>query len=221
MAHQHSPEHDNDGLLATEALDMASLLEACGNVFLNHPDETVLDSLRIVAQTADNHDFDDIAADDPLRQRYEERLVQTDSPLYVPLFESSIAGSTVDEKGAVHYGPTHDDRTAHVLLRYEELEFDPSTLAGAPDTAERLHPDSIAAELAFLAFLKKEEAASWEMGDHASAVRWHEVARAFSREHPNAWLALAAERLAAGDDDLYARACNLAAEAVVRIAKEE
>ncbi len=221
MAHMHSPEHGNDKLLATEALDMASLLEACENAFLNYPDATVVDSLRVVAQTAGNHDFDDMAADGSLRERYEERFLQTDGPLYVPLTESSITGSTTDEQGAVHYGPAQNDRTSYVLRHYQELEFDPSALIGAAQAVELARPDSIATELAFLVFLKKEEAASWEMGDHASAVRWHEVARAFAREHPNAWLALGAEYLAAGDDDLYARACNLAAETVVRIAKEE
>ncbi|MEI3230813.1 MAG: hypothetical protein V8S24_05910 [Gordonibacter pamelaeae] len=42
--------------------------------------------------------------------------------------------------------------------------------------------------------------------------------RQFAREHANAWLPKAARLLAAGDDDLYARAAALAADAVGSIA---
>ena len=72
-----------------------------------------------------------------------------------------------------------------------------------------------------VAFMKGNEAANWQMGDRASAKRWHEFARTFAREHTNAWVATAAKWLALSDDDFYAKACDLAAETVAAVAKEE
>lgn len=220
MDQQHSAEHDNDKLLASRTLGFAATLEACAAAFLNEPDDEVVGNLKTVAQTLDDHDFDDVAVDEALRQRYADRLFVASSPYYVPLLESCIVGSGVDEHGVVRYGPSQSNRGDHVFRCYKALQFDPAALPGSPLAVQSLKADSLAAELSFLAFMKSNEAASWEMGDHASAERWREFARAFAKEHANTWMAKAAEYLAATDDDFYASACDLAAETVAAIAED-
>lgn len=205
---------------AAEARGFAVTLDTCAAVFLNEPTEQLLDNLRTVAQAVDNADFDDIAVTSELAQRYADRIFVPSSPLYVPLLESCIAGSGVDKDGVLRYGSSQSNRGDHVFRCYKTLEFDPARLVGDPIAVKSLHADSLASELAFLAFMKGGEAQSWEEGNESQATHWHELARRFAKEHPNAWIAKAAERLAVRDNDLYARTCAFAADVVTTIAED-
>ena len=221
MDQQHSVEHADDQARAAEALGFATAFEACAAAFLNEPDEALVEKVRLVAQAVGDHGFDDVVADADLKQRYADRVFVASSPYHVPLLESCIAGSAADEHGVVRYGPSQSNRGDHVFRCYKALQFDIDGLPGSPVAVKSLKADSLAAELAFLAFMKGSEAASLQMGDRASAKRWHEFARTFAREHANAWVATAAKWLALSDDDFYAKACDLAAETVAAVAKEE
>ena len=121
------------------------------------------------------------------------------------------------EIGVVVEGIETQAQADHVLKCYRAVGFDYRALAGFGPAVGSLHPDSLAAELAFMAFLAR--AASEAAGDDpAASGRAAELLCQFAREHANAWLPKAARLLAAGDDDLYARAAALAADAVGSIA---
>ncbi len=167
-----------------------------------------------VAQAVDNHGFDQTVADAALKQRYADRIYVTSSPYHVPLLESCIVGSAADEHGVVRYGPSQSNRGDHVYRCYKTLQFNIEDLPGSPVAVKSLKADSLASELAFLAFMKNNEATSWQMGDRASAQRWHDFARTFAKDHANVWMPTAVKWMAATEDDFYARVCDLAAEAV-------
>ena len=205
---------------AAEARGFAVTLDTCASVFLNEPTEQLLGNLRTVAQAVENPAFDDIAVTPELTQRYADRVFVPSSPNYVPLLESCIAGSGIDKDGVMRYGSSQSNRGDHVFRCYKTLSFDPAQLCGDPIAVKSLHADSLAAELAFLAFMKAGEAQSWDDGDEATATHWHDLAKRFAKEHPNAWVGKAAERLAVRDDDLYARTCAFAAEVVATIAED-
>lgn len=205
---------------AAEARGFAVTLDTCASVFLNEPTSQLIDNLRTVAQAVDNTDFDDIVVTPELVQRYADRIFVSSSPVHVPLLESCIAGSTVDKDGVTRYGSSQSNRGDHVFRCYKTLGFDPAQLAGDPVAVKSLHADSLAAELAFLAFMKAGEAQSWDAGDDAAAHRWHDLAQRFAKEHANAWLPRAADYLRIRADDLYARTCALAADAVATIAED-
>ena len=175
-----------------------------------------MDDVARVAQALGDGRFDGVVADEALRQRYSERFFVPTSPLYVPLSECSVRGAA-EEEGRVRYAPASGAQADHVLNCYRAVGFDSRALAGFGPAVGSLHPDSLAAELAFMAFLARAavEAAG---EDPAASERAAELLCQFAREHANAWLPKAARLLAAGDDDLYARAAALAADAVGSIA---
>ena len=221
MDQQHAAQHADDQACATEALGFAAVFETCASAFLNEPSDALIEKVRLVAQAVDNHGFDQTVADAALKQRYADRIYVTSSPYHVPLLESCIVGSAADEHGVVRYGPSQSNRGDHVYRCYKTLQFNIEDLPGSPVAVKSLKADSLASELAFLAFMKNNEATSWQMGDRASAQRWHDFARTFAKDHANVWMPTAVKWMAATEDDFYARVCDLAAEAVAAVAKED
>lgn len=199
----------SDTLQETPALPDQALLgyavvaEVCAEGLLNEPTPDVLDDLRRVAQALGDARFDGIEADGTLRQRYYDRLFVSSSPHYVPLVESSIT-KRVSSNGRLIYGPMSSARGDHVLACYHEVGFDYRTLPGYDMAVRTLRPDSLAAELAFLAELARAAADS-------TGVAARRLLGDFLRRH-TAWFSDAAACLAASDDDLYARIAALAAQ---------
>lgn len=219
------PNHTDTAARAAEARGFCVTLDACAAVFLNEPDRSVVDDIRRVARTLGVSGFDmpstsEDSAAGSLRQRFNDRLFVVSSPCYVPLRESCIAGSYADAEGAVHYGGVESSRSDHVRRCFATVGFDYTRLAGNPIAIQTLSCDSLASELAFLAFLKNAEAAAWEREDAAQARHWHDLARRFAREHAATWFGSAHDRLAATGEDLYSRVCGLAAQAAQTIAEE-
>ena len=156
---------------AAEARGFSVVFDACAEAFLDEPDEAIIDDVRKVAAALGQDGFDFIA-DDDLKQRYYDRLFVTSTPYYVPLIESSVARGAEDEDGVMRYASTQSDLTDHVLRCYHTVEFDFQALSGYDLAVKSLHPDSLASELAFLAFCKKREAECWESSDEAQAEHW-------------------------------------------------
>lgn len=201
---------------AGAARGFSVVFDACAALFLNEPTDQVLSDIRQVACALGAGGFDGPeadAADSTLKQRYYDRLFVTSSRCYVPLIESCIARGGMDESGAMRYASVESSRGDHALRCYETVGFDYRALAGYPLAVSSLRPDSLAAELAFLAFCTRREAESWEAGDADQAAHWNRLARQFACEHVQPWIGSAAACLAATEDDVYARACRLAHDA--------
>lgn len=213
---------------AAEARGFAVAFDACAAVFLNEPTAQVLGDVRRVAQALGDSSLDDACADArceaeegaALRQRFYDRAVVVSSPVYVPLQESCVYGSTVDDKGVAHYNTVNSTRGDHALRCYKTLGFDFESLPGYHILTKVLRCDYISCELAFLAFMKNGEAQAWEHGDEQTAEHWHGLATRFARDHAGTWIGTAAERLAASDDDVYARVCAFAANVVKTLVDE-
>ena len=190
---------------AAEARGFSVVFDACAEAFLDEPDEAIIDDVRKVAAALGQDGFD-FVADDDLKQRYYDRLFVTSTPYYVPLIESSVARGAEDEDG--------------VMRCYHTVEFDFQALSGYDLAVKSLHPDSLASELAFLAFCKKREAECWESSDEAQAEHWAQLAAQFSKQHASRWVGKAADCLARTDEDFYAHACALAAAAAEALLEE-
>ena len=214
---------------AAEARGFAVAFDALAAAFLNEPSEQVLGDVRRVAQALGDTSLDELAAEGccageagaALRQRYYDRVIVASSPVHVPLLENCVAGSAVDEKGVAHYNAVQGSRGDHVLRCYRALGFDFKALPGYHLLVQTLHCDYIGCELAFLAFMKNGEAQAWEAGDEQAGAHWHELALRFARDHAAAWMPTAAKRLAAGDDDVYARLADLAGRVAKTLTEEK
>lgn len=199
---------------AQTAQGFSVVFDACAEVFLNEPTDRIVSDLQHVANALGMEGFAEIECGEDASQHYYNRFFVPTSPLFVPLLESSIVGGGEDEDGTMRYASTQSGRADHALRCYRAVEFDYRTLQGFPPAVSNLHPDSLAAELAFLAHCKRREAEARSAHDDGQADHWNRLARRFAREHPNGWVGKAADCLARTDDDLYARACRLAAQAV-------
>ena len=178
-----------------ELQGFAVVAEACAEAFLNEPSAQIVDDVARVARALGDGRLDGVVADEALRQRYSERFFVPTSPLYVPLSECSVRGAA-EEEGRVRYAPVSGAQADHVLKCYRAVGFDYRALAGFGPAVGSLRPDSLAAELAFMAFLARA-AAEAAGEDPAASERASELLRQFAREHANAWLPRAARLLAA------------------------
>lgn len=198
---------------AGTARGFSVVFDACAALLLNEPTDQVLSDMRQVAQAVGADGFDGPEADDALTQHYYDRFFVTSSRSYVPLIESCIVRGGMDENKTMRYASVESSRGDHALRCYETVGFDFRVLSGYPLAVSSLRADSLAAELAFLAFCTRREAESQETGDADQAVHWNQLARQFAREHVQPWIGTAASCLAATEDDVYAHACRLAQDA--------
>ena len=207
MGPQKDADFDEQAL---EARGRAVLFDACAAAFLREPDEDVVGGVRAVQKAlgAPEEPPADLPA---LRERFSERLFVPVNPRYVPLQESCVYGSAAGDDGRVRYGSVQSSRADHVLRCYKAVGFDMGSLEASKLVRGTLHADFVGCELAFLAYLSVGEAHAWEAADEGTAEHWHGLAQRFAREHAGAWFGRAAELLAAGEDDFYARTCALGA----------
>lgn len=206
---------DETVLLEPEALrGFAAVARTCTAALVNEPTEKVVDALRSVAEVLGDARFDETLPDQVLQQRYYDRFFVTASPWYLPLCESSVRDAA-EEDGRVTYAPVGGARADHVLACYRAVSFDYRRIEGFDLAVKSLRPDSMAAELAFMAFLA--DAAADGVGDPDSAQRAVQLLEQFAREHAVRWFGKAAECLRRVDDDFYSRVVSLAAEATETI----
>ena len=149
---------DDAAPLSPEELrGFAVVAEACAEAFLNEPSAQIVDDVARVARALGDGRLDGVVADEALRQRYSERFFVPTGPLYVPLSECSVRGAA-EEEGRVRYAPVSGAQADHVLRCYRAVGFDYRALAGFGPAVGSLRPDSLAAELAFMAFLARAAA---------------------------------------------------------------
>lgn len=180
--------------------------EALAEALLNVPDEKVVADVVSVAEALGSAAFEGFAPSKGLAQRYYDRFFVPTSPLYLPLSEDRVAGAqTVD--GRTEFGQLAGKATDHARACYEAAGFAYGQLQGFEPTVRSLRPDSLASELAFLAYVKQAAV----RGD-VPAETSDRLTCQFLRTHRPAWMEKAARLMAARDDDFYARVCRLAAE---------
>ena len=184
--------------------------EMIAEALVRIPDEQVLED---VASIAEGMGFDELSIQarkiDPpsARQRFYDRFFVPTSSVYVVLSECRMADAEITD-GRIEYGPAADRRFDHVLALYGQAGFDPKLMKGDEVAIKHLAADSLASEIAFLAYL--ENAREQKEADPAVVDRF---AYAFLKRH-SAWIGRAADIMMNQDDDLYAKLVELAATAV-------
>lgn len=193
-----------------EAHACSVLFSVLAEALINEPAAQVTDEVGQVARAMGRDELSVLPDPEALKQSYYNRFAVPTSPTYVPLVESSIVHMRETEEG-IAYGPLSASCSDHVAGCYAAVGFDPAALAGDRLVLLMAKPDSLAVELAFVAYLKacESEAATLE-----AAARCADLAAQFVREHLGRWVDSAAACLRASDDDFYAALCAFAAEAV-------
>lgn len=212
------PPHDHvdDRTRAQEARAASVVYEALAAALLNLPDARIVTDTTRIASLLGSSAFDDPAAIRIDEQRYNDRFFVSSSACFVPLSESCVRGAAAID-GIVRFGNTADAGTDHVARCFRAVGFDERKLAGHPLAVRSLRVDSLASELAFIAFLARSEAHAGE-AEHTQGAGSAQRAlqRAFLAEHLGCWIDKAARLVADTGEDFYARVVALAA-AWVRI----
>ena len=186
------------------ALAAAVVYETLVEALLNVPDERVCADVIHVANLLGVSSFESsraTASNAELEQRYYDRFFTPTSPYYVPLCESCVRGSGIED-GARRYKPTVSAAADHVAACYRTAGFEFSSLAGYSLAVQTLRADSLASELAFLGFLAHSEALASTAGE---ALHIRRLQVEFLRDHLSRWIAVAAKALAETEDDFYAQ----------------
>lgn len=178
------------------------------------PEAPVIAALQEVGRALGTDSFEPFEPCPSLTQRFYDRFFVPTSPAYVPLCEDSIRGAQKDGADVVRYAPMAGRHHDHVVACYEAAGFDFRAIEGFDLAVQSLHPTSLASELAFVSSLAAAADGSFDNGDEPAAQNAVRLARTFVQRHAGRWFDSAAEHLARFDDDLYARVCRLAAEAV-------
>lgn len=192
-----------------------TVMAVCAEALLNLPTEDVVANVRSVAEALGDDEFNDVVADAALEQRYYDRFFVSAHPAYVPLCEDAVRGGYMDDD-RFRYGSVCGKHYAHTLTCYKAVGFDFKRIEGFEPSVSMLKPDSMASELAFLAFLA-DSALAAESRDSEVAQRSRELLVTFARDHASRWFGDAVECLERFDEDFYAGVCALAAESVAAL----
>lgn len=192
-----------------------TVMAVCAEALLNLPTEDVVANVRSVAEALGDDGFNDVVADAALEQRYYDRFFVSAHPAYVPLCEDAVRGGYMDDD-RFRYGSVCGKHYAHTLTCYKAVGFDFRRIEGFEPSVSMLKPDSMASELAFLAFLA-DSALAAEGRDSEVAQRSRELLVTFVRDHASRWFGDAVECLERFDEDFYAGVCALAAESVAAL----
>ena len=192
-----------------------TVMAVCAEALLNLPTEDVVANVRSVAEALGDDGFNDVVADAALEQRYYDRFFVSAHPAYVPLCEDAVRGGYMDDD-RFRYGSVCGKHYAHTLTCYKAVGFDFRRIEGFEPSVSMLKPDSMASELAFLAFLA-DSALAAEGRDSEVAQRSRELLVTFARDHASRWFGDAVECLERFDEDFYAGVCALAAESVAAL----
>lgn len=190
------------GTSAETALGLSTVYEVLCEALINVPSASIVGDVRRVARLFGTDAFEGIGASAQLEQRFYDRFFIPISPVFVPLSESRIEGCRIIG-GKRSFGPAVTGTSRHVEALCEQTGFDFRALEGFDSAVQRLSSDSLAAELAFLAFLRMRFA--------TGSCAYERFAAVLLDRH-TAWVEKAAAVMEGQDDDFYARLVRLAAQ---------
>ena len=190
-----------------------TVYETLAEALLNVPSEQVLADVCDVAHVFGVSEFDDELADDALEQCYYNRMFVASHPCYVALSESMVVSAGIVD-GRVEYGSPAQGRRAQVVSCYKKVGFSHKSLEGFDLSIQSLKADSLASELAFMAFLHHGAGEGAAHGDIAKMKTYHRLALHFLEQHLSAWAQKAAHLAAASGEDFYSRLCAFISQGV-------
>ena len=197
---------------------MRVVYETIVEALINEPSDRIIDDAKNVAGFLGDDSFTDMAPSDALAQRYYDRFFVAPSAFHIAWEERAVWTANI-ANGRIEYGSPAVARSAHALSCYRKAGLDFTALSGYEIAVKSLKPDSLASELAFMAFLHDGAGRAFEAGDVASAAVNRRLALSFLTQHLSKWTSRAAEMAALSDDDFYARLAAFAAR-VIDVDKE-
>ncbi|WP_417143218.1 molecular chaperone TorD family protein [Raoultibacter massiliensis] len=186
------------------------IFEACAALLVNEPSQDLLEAAQQLARMLERPIASDISDIDALKQRFFDRFLIPSSPWFVPANEQCIRKSSLTDS-AVVFPSVEGEHSRHVIECYKVIDFDYRKLKGYAPAINRLLPDSIASELAFVASMKLRESTA-QTNDLAQGYR--EYSDKFIDHHLAKWVntyALYAERKGV---DFYSEWARLIASVV-------
>ena len=204
---------------ALDARGRAVTFDVCASAFLNEPSEQVLADVALVGQAL-GAEFEGLSGEmsaeelAELRRCFNDVLFVAVSPRFVPLQESCLVGSGLGSDGKMHYGSVQSSRSDHVQRCYKAAGFDMTAVPACPVVKGTLRCDSLACELAFLAYLANGEFLAWQKGATEEALHWNRLANEFAHDHARVWFATARDRMQTVGAAFYAHVCDLAIRAL-------
>lgn len=208
----HEPPQTHDEA-ACASQGMRVVYETIAEALVNEPSCRIVDDVKRVAELFGDSRFADIEPDDALRQRYYDRFFVALSAFHIAWEERTVWTANV-ANGRIEYGSPAVARNAHVLSCYREAGFDFRALSGYEIAVKSLKPDSLASEIAFMAFLHDGAGRAFEAGDVASAAVNRRLALSFLTQHLSKWISRVAKMTALSGDDFYARLVAFAARMI-------
>lgn len=197
---------------------MRVVYETLAEALVNEPSCRIVNDVKRIAELFGDDRFAGIEPDDALMQRYYDRFFVSSSAFHIAWEERAVWTAGI-AGGRIEYGSPAVARNAHVLSCYREAGFDFRALCGYEIAVKSLKPDSLASELAFMAFLHDGAHRALEANDVACAATNRRLALSFLSQHLSKWVPRAAEMAALSGDDFYARLAAFAAR-VIEMDKE-
>ena len=201
---------DSEGEIA---LGCAVALETCAAVLSDRPVQGRIEEVSRLFRDICGYELECGGDIEELGRRFDQRFLVATSPWYVPLSENCVRNRTV-VNGVVRYGSVEGPFGSHVCGCYDAAGFDWRASIGDGLFAHAAVPDAFAAELQFLAYLKREEALAAFSEDAAREAHAGNLAGEFCNAHLARWADDAAALLAEPGRDLFSETAVLAARVV-------
>lgn len=186
--------------IGNDSLAAASVYALFASVLSNEPDAQQVERMGLLLEAAGAEAPGDVAVGEELVHRFHDRLVVAVSPLYVPAVESCMADARQGEDGRLEPGHVDGRRMTEVLACYRMYGFDPRALNGFGPLVGSMRPDHLVAELAFMAHLRRVQAAGNVRGRAAGAF-----AEEFLERHLRHWTPTLCAFARQRGDDVYVR----------------
>lgn len=168
----------------SDAYAESAVLETCVAMLINEPSSNLVEASGQIASALSMPLTSDATDIDSLKQRFYDRFVISSSPWFVPSNEQCIRKARF-EGGTLVFSSVEGTYSRHVVECYKTVGFDYRKLQGYEPVVNRLLPDSLAAELAFLASMRLREAEA-ETDEQAQSCRAY--ADKFATEHLAKWV---------------------------------
>ncbi|MFR1639713.1 MAG: hypothetical protein ACLSVD_11445 [Eggerthellaceae bacterium] len=155
--------------LKRAGLDAAAVYALFASVLAAQPDEAQAERMGLLLEAAGVEGCRAVVADEALVRRFHDRMVVAVSPLYVPAIESCMVDVREEGNGRLEPGHLDGKPMTEACACYRLYGFDPSALNGFPPLVATMRPDHLVAELAFMAHLRRVQAAKTARGRSAGA----------------------------------------------------
>lgn len=187
--------------LKRAGLDAAAVYALFASVLAAQPDEAQAERMGLLLEAAGVEGCRAVVADEALVRRFHDRMVVAVSPLYVPAIESCMVDAREEGNGRLEPGHVDGKPMTEACACYRLYGFDPGALNGFPPLVATMRPDHLVAELAFMAHLRRVQAAKTARGRSAGAF-----ADEFLERHLCRWVpTLCAFARQRGGEDVYTK----------------